>query len=32
MWFDVLANYDEFADILEESQFNPSEYITPNIG
>ena len=32
MWFDVLANYDEFADILEESPYNPSEYITYNIG
>jgi hypothetical protein len=31
MWFDVLANYDEYADILEESPFNPSEYISYNI-
>jgi len=32
MWFNVLANYTVFANILDDSPYNPDEYISYNIG
>ena len=32
MWFNVLANYTVYENILDESPYNPDEYITYNFG